>query len=183
MLHLKNLLLVRKTERYDHLILPQRNRVVDRTLHTVDENLVVVLYEADLRRRLDRNRLADLEVVHLLLEALDGTLKIADDLRCHRIARSGSLRTQFGQRDFTHLLHLLLARANVKFQRLEVLKILRKESVEHRDVLHHEHARLLQRRLDLLDLHGNLLVALHHRLRLADEGADERQLLQKAAVR
>ena len=43
----------------DHLVLPQGDGVVNGTLDAVDEDLVVVLDDPDLRRRLNGNGLAD----------------------------------------------------------------------------------------------------------------------------
>ena len=85
LLHFQGFFLPPQPQGQDHLVLPQGDGVVNGTLDAVDEDLVVVLDDADLRCRLDGNGLADFQVVDLLFKAADGILEILDDLDGHGI--------------------------------------------------------------------------------------------------
>ena len=65
-----------KPQGNDNLALPQRNGAEDRRLDLIHQHFVVVLDEADLRRCLDSDGLAQLQVVDLFFKAVYRVLEI-----------------------------------------------------------------------------------------------------------
>ena len=70
----------------DHdLVFPQWNGAENRRLDFIHQHFIVVLDQPDLRRSLDGDVLAQLQVVKFLFKAVYGVYKISYHLGAHRI--------------------------------------------------------------------------------------------------
>jgi hypothetical protein len=58
---------------------------VNAALDLFDEDLIAVLYEPDLRRRLDRDDAAEVEIVDLFVEPVEDLCKIIDGFTCELV--------------------------------------------------------------------------------------------------
>ena len=88
----------------DNLALPQRNGAEDRCLDLIHQHFVVVLDEADLRRCLDSDGLAQLQVVDLFFKAVYRVLEIPHHLGAHGVALSRRFGAQLRQGGFLQFL-------------------------------------------------------------------------------
>ena len=182
-LRLEDFLLVRKAEGDDDLALPERDGVVEGALDALGEHAVVVLDQADLRRGLDGDGLAELEVVDFLFKAVDGIAEIAYDLHGHRIIGCLCLLLELRQIFGAHLFDFFFARADVELERFEVNEILVIELVEHVDVAQHEVFCFVELDGDFLNLHGERVVRLHEVAAFVHELAENGNFREAARIR
>ena len=160
-LHFQHALLPVQPQGNHDLAFPQRDGAEYRGLDLIHQHFVVVLDEADLRRRLDGNGLAQLQVMDFLFEAVHRVLKVPHRLRAHGIAFGRRLRMKPREGDFPQLLQFFLAGRNINLQFLKIFQIFFIQPIEHRDILEHLHPRLFQLLLDVVDLHLQLFIPLH----------------------
>ena len=97
----------------DNLALPQRNGAEDRRLDLIHQHFVVVLDEADLRRCLDGDGFAQLQIVDLLFKAIYRVLKIPHYLGAHGVALSRRFGMELRQGGFLQFLQLFFACGNI----------------------------------------------------------------------
>ena len=89
----------------DHdLAFPQRDGAEYRGLDLIHQHFVVVLDEADLRRCLDGDGFAQLQIVDLLFKAVYRVLKIPHYLGAHGVALSRRFGAQLRQGGFLQFL-------------------------------------------------------------------------------
>ena len=182
LLHFQGFFLPSQAQGQDHLVLPQRDGVVNGTLDAVDEDLVIVLDDADLRCRLDGDGLADLQVVHFLFKTADSILEILDDLDGHGIIRYLGLGFQLGNRRLVQFLYLFFASLDIELELLEIFQILVVKAVEHGNVLHEGHLLVVQAGLYLVNLGGQRRVGFGQGFTFLEQRADDGQAGKKALV-
>ena len=102
--------LVRNAEREHHLAFPQGNSVHDGGLDLLDERDLVVLHEANLRRRLHSDGAGEVQVAELLLEARAHGLEVLRSLGVLGAAGGAGMLDKLDELAFANLCELLLAR-------------------------------------------------------------------------
>ena len=128
-----------------HLALPQGNGVDQRGLNLLGHERVVVLEHADLGTHLQGHHPGQLQVVELLLKAVDEVGIVVGRLGVLGLAALLGLAAQLGQGAVLLFSQLLPARQNIHGQLLIVFQILVVHLVQHGDVLHQGDLVLLQR--------------------------------------
>ena len=80
--------------------------------------------DADLRRRLNGNHFAELQVMHFLFKLNHGVFKILHHLVSHRIIGELSIGFQLRNRYFIKFLEFFFARLDVELKLFEVFQVL-----------------------------------------------------------
>ena len=165
--------LVRNAEREYHLALPQRNGVHNGGLDLLDERNLVVLHEANLRRRLHSDGAGEVQVAELLLEARAHGLEVLRSLGVLGATGGAGMLDKLDELALANLRKLLLARKQVHRKLLEVHEVQLVHLVERRRVLHERHLVVLQLVHDLIHVRLGLVVARAKRLHLVDAALEE----------
>src|SRR5690606_10665665 len=79
--------LAEETNGNNDLVFPKRNSVEDRRLNLLNEYLIVLLNQPNLRAGLDRNHPGKLHVVEFLLETIDGGVQVLQFLGVDWVVR------------------------------------------------------------------------------------------------
>ena len=153
MLGLHGLLGVIHAEGKHHLALPEGDGVDDAGLDLLHEQRVIVLDQADLGSHLDGDHAGQLQVIQLLLEAVDHVGVIAGRLRVLRQAGLLRFLLQGGQGNGAAFVQFLLSGQDVHRQLLEIALVGLVHLVQHGSVLHQDDLVLLQHLGDLVHVH------------------------------
>ena len=165
--------LVRNAEREHHLALPQRNGVHDGGLDLLDERDLVVLHEADLRRRLHGDGAGEVEIAKLFLEARAHGLEVLRSLGVLGATGGAGMLDKLDELALANLSELLLAREQIHRELFEVREVQLVHLVERRRVLHERHLVVLQLVDDLVHVRLGLVVARAKRLHLVDTALEK----------
>ena len=123
-LHLDRVPLPEQGDGDDDLALPERDGGHDRGLDLLDQGLVVVLDQPDLGRGLDGDDPRELEVVELLLEAVDEGIEVVEFLGVQRIRGCFGLGLEGGERAGLQIVELHLPRGQENVEVSEVFVVL-----------------------------------------------------------
>ena len=155
---LHGLLAVGHAQAQHHLVLPQGNGVHQRGLDLFSHHGVVVLDQPDLGAHLDGDGAGQLQIVQLLLKPVAQVRKVPGRLGVLGQAAGLGLFGQLHQLGLPHLLQLFLAGQDVHTQLLEVRHVHLIHPIQHGHVLQQLHLMSLQRALNLLHVHFDLVV-------------------------
>ena len=165
--------LVRNAEREHHLALPQRDGVHNGGLDLLDKRNLVVLHEANLRRRLHGDGAGEVQIAKLLLEARAHGLEVLRSLGVLGAAGGAGVLDKLDELAFANLRELLFARKQIHRELLEVREVQLVHLVERRRVLHERHLVVLQLVDNLVHVRLGLVVARPKRLHLVDTALEE----------
>ena len=122
------------SQRQHHLILPQRDRVVDGGLDLLSHHRVIFLHKPYLRRRLQGYRPRELQIMDLFLKPVAHRRKISRFLDVLGRPCELSLLLQFSQFPTLHFLELALPGSDVHRNLFEVQLILLVKFVHQRHI-------------------------------------------------
>ena len=141
-----------------HLILPQRNRIVDCGLDFFRHQGVVVLNKTNLGSHLDADGTGKLQIVKLLFKAVAHGCKVVGDLRVLCLAGGLCLFPHSGQRFRALLIKLLFACQNIHREFLEICKVGFVHLIQHYNVLKQPVLMFLQFSSDFINIYFRFVI-------------------------
>src|SRR5690554_662468 len=174
-LQLQGFVLPEDADGDDDLIFPKGDGVEQTALDLFDQQLVVVLYQADLWCGLQCDGATQTQVVDFFLEAVHQLFVVVQLLNLCAIARLGGCLFHLGQFALPDGLQFEFSGGDVNFQIAQILQVFVVQGIEHSHVFQQLHFSLVELVADAVDVGADFFVALDEALQRDEESTNKWQ--------